>query len=82
MIGYVTSFYPEKQYGFIRPIDGSEIVFVHQSAVIDAQPLKLGDQVEFEVHKGTKGKQAAWGSVKKLSSNDDTHTYEEPSAED
>lgn len=50
-----------KGYGFITPSDGSSDVFVHHSAIqMDGyKTLTEGQNVEFEVEQGPKGKQAA-----------------------
>ncbi|MBL8147883.1 MAG: cold shock domain-containing protein [Anaerolineae bacterium] len=57
--GTVKWFSAEKGYGFITPEDGAD-VFVHFSAIQmnGYRKLEAGDQVEFEIVDGTKGKQA------------------------
>lgn len=58
--GVVKWFSAEKGYGFITPQEGAD-VFVHFSAIeMDGyRKLEAGDQVEFEITEGPKGKQAA-----------------------
>jgi len=57
--GTVKWFSAEKGYGFITPEDGAD-VFVHFSAIQmnGYRKLEAGDQVEFEIVDGPKGKQA------------------------
>ena len=58
--GTVKWFNNTKGYGFITPSDGGEEVFVHFSTIeADGyKSLNEGQQVEFEVTQGPKGKQA------------------------
>lgn len=58
--GVVKWFSNEKGFGFISQSDGED-VFVHFSAIeIDGyKSLTQGQEVEFEVTEGPKGKQAA-----------------------
>ena len=58
--GTVKWFSAEKGYGFITPQDGAD-VFVHFSAIQSNgyRKLEAGDQVEFEITDGPKGKQAS-----------------------
>jgi CspA family cold shock protein len=58
--GVVKWFSNEKGFGFISQTDGED-VFVHFSAIeIDGyKSLTQGQEVEFEVTEGPKGKQAA-----------------------
>jgi len=58
--GTVKWFSAEKGYGFITPEDGAD-VFVHFSAIQSNgyRKLEAGDQVEFEITDGPKGKQAS-----------------------
>jgi len=58
--GTVKWFSDEKGYGFIRPDDGSEDVFVHHSGITGDgfKSLEEGDKVSYEVTQGRKGLQA------------------------
>jgi len=60
IIGTVKWFNGSKGYGFIAREGGTD-VFVHYSAIQSEgfRNLEEGDQVEFEVHMGPKGAQAA-----------------------
>ena len=60
-VGIVKWFNPTKGYGFIEPVDGSEDVFVHMSAVAKAglSLLKEGQRVSYDVAPGRDGKNAA-----------------------
>jgi CspA family cold shock protein len=51
--GTVKFFNQEKGFGFIKPSDSSEDVFVHQTGLIDS--IKQNDKVQFEVERGKKG---------------------------
>jgi CspA family cold shock protein len=51
--GTVKFFNYSKGYGFIKPDDSSEDVFVHQSGLIDE--IRENDKVQFEVEQGKKG---------------------------
>lgn len=64
--GKVKWFDDKKGYGFIEKEDGQD-VFVHHTAILGTgfKTLKDGEEVEFEITQGPKGKQAA--NVKKLS---------------
>lgn len=60
MQGTVKIFKDDKGYGFIKPNDGSNDVFVHGSALPPgAQKLEPGDKVSFELAKDRNGKIAA-----------------------
>ena len=58
--GVVKWFSAEKGYGFITPDNGPD-VFVHYSAIQSNgyRKLEAGEQVEFEITEGPKGKQAS-----------------------
>ncbi|WP_266367070.1 cold-shock protein [Tellurirhabdus rosea] len=51
--GKVKFFNESKGYGFIKPDDSSEDIFVHVSGLIDQ--VRENDSVKFEVEKGRKG---------------------------
>lgn len=53
MQGIVKFFNEAKGFGFIRPVDSSEDVFVHASGLIDN--VRENDRVEFEQERGKKG---------------------------
>jgi CspA family cold shock protein len=52
--GTVKWFSSEKGFGFIKPEDGSEDVFVHHSEV-PGEDLRDGERVEFDVEQTPKG---------------------------
>jgi CspA family cold shock protein len=58
--GTVKWFNGEKGYGFIRPDDGSEDVFVRYTGIAGSgfRSLEEGDKVTYEVAQGRKGPQA------------------------
>ena len=56
MEGTVKFFNATKGYGFIRPSDNSEDVFVHSSGLIDE--IRENDRVSYELEKGRKGMNA------------------------
>jgi CspA family cold shock protein len=58
--GTVKWFSDEKGYGFIRPDDGSEDVFVHHTGIAGDgfKSLEEGEKVTYEVTQGRKGLQA------------------------
>lgn len=63
--GKVKWFSQRKNYGFIE-VEGEDDVFVHASAIVDSSTvLDEGDQVEFDIVEGDKGRKAE--NVKKLS---------------
>ncbi len=51
--GTVKFFNNSKGFGFIKPADNSEDIFVHTSGLIDQ--IKENDKVQFEVQRGKKG---------------------------
>ena len=59
--GTVKWFNDAKGFGFITPIDGSDDLFAHFSAINmkGFKSLKEGQKVTFEVIQGAKGKQAS-----------------------
>jgi CspA family cold shock protein len=65
-VGTVKWFSAEKGFGFIKPDDGTDDVFVHFSAIEGTgyRSLDEGQRVEFETQPGRKGLQAA--NVKKV----------------
>ena len=59
--GTVKWFNDSKGFGFITPDGGGEDLFAHFSAIQSSgfKTLKEGQQVEFEITTGPKGKQAS-----------------------
>ncbi len=53
MQGTVKFFNETKGFGFIRPENSSEDIFVHSSGLIDR--IRENDKVEFEQERGKKG---------------------------
>ena len=53
MQGTVKFFNESKGFGFIKPSDSSEDIFVHVSGLIDE--IRENDTVKFDVEKGRKG---------------------------
>lgn len=53
MQGTVKFFNETKGFGFIKPSDSSQDIFVHSSGLIDE--IRENDEVEYEVEKGKKG---------------------------
>ena len=51
--GTVKFFNSSKGFGFIKPSDSSEDIFVHVSGLIDE--IRENDEVKYEVEKGKKG---------------------------
>jgi CspA family cold shock protein len=56
MQGTVKFYNDAKGFGFIKPSDGGEDLFVHSSGLIDA--IKQNDKVEYEQERGKKGMNA------------------------
>ncbi|MFZ6000404.1 MAG: cold-shock protein [Bacteroidota bacterium] len=56
MEGIVKFFNEAKGFGFIRPTNSSEDIFVHSSGLIDE--VRENDKVEFEQERGRKGMNA------------------------
>ena len=57
--GTVKWFDGEKGYGFIRPDEGAEDLFVHHTGVAGGKrALREGDKVTYEVVEGRRGPQA------------------------
>lgn len=60
--GTVKWFNDRKGYGFIKPEEGEEDIFVHYSSINDPfshyKTLYKGDRVKFEVVDGNKGPEA------------------------
>lgn len=53
MQGTVKFFNEAKGFGFIKPSNSTEDIFVHSSGLIDE--IRQNDQVEYEVERGKKG---------------------------
>jgi CspA family cold shock protein len=56
MQGTVKFFNNAKGFGFIKPSDSSEDIFVHSSGLIDE--IRENDQVKYDVERGKKGMNA------------------------
>jgi len=59
--GTVKFFNNSKGFGFIKPEDSGEDIFVHSSGLIDQ--IRENDQVQYEVERGKKGFNAVKVSV-------------------
>lgn len=53
--GTVKFFNGEKGFGFIKPTDGSDDIFVHITNVNSSDPLFENDKVEYDIGAGKKG---------------------------
>lgn len=51
--GTVKFFNTTKGFGFIKPSDSTEDIFVHESGLIDE--IQENDKVKFDVERGKKG---------------------------
>ena len=51
--GTVKFFNNSKGFGFIKPTDSSQDIFVHESGLIDE--IRENDRVKFDVEQGKKG---------------------------
>ena len=51
--GTVKFFNNSKGFGFIKPAESNEDIFVHESGLID--DIRENDHVEFDVEQGKKG---------------------------
>ncbi len=56
MQGTVKFFNETKGFGFIKPDDSGEDIFVHSSGLIDE--IRENDKVEYDMEKGKKGMNA------------------------
>jgi len=56
MQGTVKFFNGSKGFGFIKPDDSSEDIFVHSSGLID--DIRENDKVEYDTERGKKGMNA------------------------
>jgi CspA family cold shock protein len=56
MQGTVKFFNGTKGFGFIKPDDGGEDIFVHSSGLTDE--IRENDKVEFDTERGRKGMNA------------------------
>ena len=54
--GVVKFFNYSKGFGFIKPTDSNEDVFVHESGLV--HEIRENDKVKFELEKGKKGMNA------------------------
>jgi CspA family cold shock protein len=61
MFGTIKKIVRDKGFGFIVPDDGGDEVFFHRSRLdpkVNFEDLRDGDEVEFQVRQGEKGRQA------------------------
>jgi CspA family cold shock protein len=61
MFGSIKKIMRDKGFGFIVPDDGGDEVFFHRSRLapkVNFEDLREGDEVEFQVRQGEKGRQA------------------------
>jgi CspA family cold shock protein len=56
--GRVKVFDDERNFGFLKPVEGGNDIFVHASELQDVDTLRPGDVVEYEVGEGDDGPQA------------------------
>ncbi len=56
MQGTVKFFNENKGFGFIKPDDSSEDIYVHSSGLIDQ--IRENDKVEYDMERGKKGMNA------------------------
>ena len=56
MQGVIKFFNESKGFGFIKPDDSGDDIFVHVSGLVDE--VRENDQVEFDVERGKKGMNA------------------------
>ncbi|MEQ9290000.1 MAG: cold-shock protein [Cyclobacteriaceae bacterium] len=56
MQGTVKFFNESKGFGFIKPDDSSEDIFVHSSGLVD--DIRENDRVEYDTERGRKGMNA------------------------
>jgi CspA family cold shock protein len=56
MQGTVKFFNNSKGFGFIKPSDSSEDIFVHSSGLIDE--IRENDEVKYDLERGKKGMNA------------------------
>jgi len=56
MQGTVKFFNESKGFGFIKPDDSSEDIFVHSSGLVDN--IQENDKVEYDMERGKKGMNA------------------------
>ena len=63
MKGTVKRWLDQKGYGFIKPDEGEDEIFIHYSEVKNNYDLKEGQEVEFEIETTDKGPRAVNLSV-------------------